>query len=415
MLRLVQAGAGSRRSLVLLFLVDADLDEALIEALGPGPCIVADKIADGTEPYAALLARAASMANVSGFEAVVLGGYSAGVGRVRRLLRDGAVPLGVVAIDGTHASKPPAPWQIDLWKNFARRAETGAALFVATHTQNTYVEQLRPPAQPYLSTLSVLRLVTGLPLEDAGTVEAPVVTVHPGTPPAHGFWVYSYASKACDGEAHGAQLIQVLPKMLEQHVRVLLDGLATETDDIDPPTVPVSLGARAVAWSRGYLGRTDLERQGSNKSPEIAAWLAPCVRRATGAPLHLVSGEWCAAFACAAAEAVRRPGEALPHGYRASGIELEQDANEGGAYRSVALARDGWLPAEGDLVILSRGGGRAGWERHVCRFVRWIDESAWIFETIGGNESNAVRLTRRTLGDADLRGFIEYPRVGETC
>jgi hypothetical protein len=404
MLRLVQAGTGSRRALVLLFLVGEEIDDALREALGPGPCIVADAEAAGSEPYAALLAQIASMAGVSAFEAVVLGGYSAGVARVRQLLRDGAVPLGVLAIDGTHANKPPLPWQIELWRNLAARAQTGAALFVATHTQNTYVEHL---AQPYLSTLSVLRLVADLPLEDAGPVTAPVEHARPGTAPAHGFWIYSYASKECDGEAHGAQLTVALPMVLERHVRPLLDGLAAEEDE-DPPTMPISLGARAVRWARSYLGRTDLERQGPNHSPEIAAWLAPCARRETGVPLHLVTGEWCAAFACAAAEAVRRPGETLPHGYRAAGIEIEQDATEGGTFRSAALARDGWSPAEGDLVILARAG--AGWERHVCRFVRWIDRPAGIFETIGGNESNAVRLSRRQLSDPDLRGFVEYPR-----
>jgi len=413
MLRLVQAGGGARRALVVFFLVDRDLDDALVEALGPAPCIVADSSAGGTESYAVLLAKAASMAGVDAFEAVVLAGYSAGVARVRKLLRDGAIPLGVIAIDGTHASKPPAPWQIDLWKNFMRRAETGAALFVATHTQNTYVERLGPPAQPYLSTLSVLRLVTELPLKEAGPVDAPVETARPGATPAHGFWLYSYASGACDGDAHSEQLTQVLPMVLRRHVAALLEALAAEDASDDPPTVPGSLGARAVAWSRAYLGRTDLERQGPNRSPEIADWFAPCVRRTTGAPLHLVSGEWCAVFACAAAEAVQRPGDTIPHGYRAAGIELEQDARDNGSFRSVALARDGWLPVEGDLVILSRG--EASWQRHVCRFVRWLDKSAWIFETIGGNEGNAVRLTRRTLGDADLRGFIEYAPLVDPC
>jgi hypothetical protein len=408
MLRLVQPGAGAKRPVVILFLVGSHMDAKIRAALGSRPCVVADDTAGGTTNFSVLLHQAAGLAGDEDeqFEAVVLCGYSLGVGHVRAFLKGLAMPLGVVAIDGTHASLPPEPWQIEVWRGLKARAELGGALFVATHTQNTYVEHLAPPDKPFLSTISVLCQVTGLPLAESGPVGAPAYMALPdGTPPARGFHLYSYSSAPCDGAAHGLQQTEVLPMVLERHVRPLLEGLVED----DPPTIPQgTLGARAVRWSRAFLNRTDLERKGPNSSPEIAAWLAPAARRETGVELRLASGEWCAAFACAAARAVSLPAEPVPHGYRAAGIEIEQDAEENGCFRSATLARDGWDPAEGDLVILTRAG--AGWERHICRFVRWIDRAAGRFETIGGNESNAVRLSERLLSDPALRGFVEYPR-----
>jgi hypothetical protein len=158
------------------------------------------------------------------------------------------------------------------------------------------------------------------------------------------------------------------------------------------------------------VGRADLERLGPNASPEIARWIGPGIRRATGRPLKLVSGEWCAAFVCAAGVASLLDGEVLPHGYRVSGIELEQDADESGTWHPIAEVRAGtWEPGMGDVVSMLRTGGQA-WERHVARFLRWIDRAAGSFETIGGNELNAVRVTPHKLSDP-IRGFVAYPRA----
>ena len=104
MLRLVQKGVGSQRPVVILFLVGPHMDKKLRAALGPRPCIVADDTAGGTTSFTMLLHQAAGLAGEEDqFEAVVLCGYSLGVGHVRAFLKGLAMPLGVVAIDGTHA------------------------------------------------------------------------------------------------------------------------------------------------------------------------------------------------------------------------------------------------------------------------------------------------------------------------
>lgn len=164
----------------------------------------------------------------------------------------------------------------------------------------------------------------------------------------------------------------------------------------------LSLGARAVRWILQFAGREDLENLGPNSSAEIATWLRPATRRATGAPLGLVAGEWCAAVFCAAAEAVAQPGEAIPHGYRAAGVELMGDAKDNGLWRPIDLARSGsYAPAEGDGCLLQRSG--AAWDTHTCRVVGTAGSGFW---TVGGNEGNTVRLTFRYLTDPTLLGFI---------
>lgn len=176
------------------------------------------------------------------------------------------------------------------------------------------------------------------------------------------------------------------------------DGGPTWTDTYLP------LGARAVRWALQWAGREDLERLGPNSSPEITEWLEPAIRRATGGPLGITMGEWCAAFFCASAAAVAGQGEELPHNYRAAGVELIADAKERGTWREAALIRSGtWQPSQGDGCLLKKGG--SDWETHTCRVVALSPEGLW---TVGGNEENTVRLTHRTFADADLLGFIAY-------
>jgi peptidoglycan hydrolase-like protein with peptidoglycan-binding domain len=166
----------------------------------------------------------------------------------------------------------------------------------------------------------------------------------------------------------------------------------------------LSLGACAVRWALQYAGREDLERLGPNASAEITTWLGPATRRATGTPLGLSVGEWCAAFFCASADAVSGPGEAIPHGYRAAGVELVADAKENGSWRDVGLVRAGaYTPAEGDGCILQRGG--QSWETHTCRVFALSPGGFW---TVGGNESNTVRITFHHDSDPTILGFIAY-------
>jgi lysophospholipase L1-like esterase len=129
-----------------------------------------------------------------------------------------------------------------------------------------------------------------------------------------------------------------------------------------------------------------------------------------GKPFKLESGDWCAAAACWAAYVERRSTEDyIPHGWRASGIEIQQDAEKIGAWRPVADVRARkWTPARGDLAILERGEERS-WQRHVARVVE-IEGST--FRTIGANEDHAWRMTAHDLGEPNLLGFIDYTAPG---
>jgi hypothetical protein len=146
----------------------------------------------------------------------------------------------------------------------------------------------------------------------------------------------------------------------------------------------------------------------------VREYLAPCVRRATGAKLGLTSGNWCAAAVCAALEACRRPGERAPHGYRAAVVELVQDLMAEGLWRPVDVVRAGrWRPQTGDLAIYDRSvPGRAdtAWWRHVNRVVLWREDGT--FQTNGGNEAGGGwAIDEHRVGEPRLLGFGEYPRL----
>lgn len=166
----------------------------------------------------------------------------------------------------------------------------------------------------------------------------------------------------------------------------------------------LSLAERAVRRSLAELARGAGESpRGSNAGPDVRMYFAGAVR--DGKPLKLETGDWCAAAACWAAFVERRPGEMVPHEWRASGIEIEQDATKAGAWRPVEDVRAGRCrPARGDLAIWQRGQA-GGWQRHIARVVE-IDGAK--FKTVGANEEHAWRLTPRDLADPNLLGFVDY-------
>lgn len=100
---------------------------------------------------------------------VILAGFSEGAQGVRTQLRAGYDVSGVVAADGTHAaSNPDYPNQIDPWKRFAAMARSGERVMLASHST------IQPPT--YKSTRETLRLITGFPLAETGTITDPAVS-----------------------------------------------------------------------------------------------------------------------------------------------------------------------------------------------------------------------------------------------
>jgi peptidoglycan hydrolase-like protein with peptidoglycan-binding domain len=222
------------------------VDEQLRAAL-PGVTIVCYPDADG-EPLEQTIARA-KQAGHAGDGPTCLAGYSAGCLRgVRQRLRDGADPDAILAIDGTHTSMPPAPWQLDVWRPFIAAARRGEKLVVITCSQQTYTENL-PSHQRFQSTLNVARTLTGLALVQPGPLP------HGEEHVAGGLRVHNYASKTIDGPAHSQQLTHVLPEMVRRHLAPWLAGHAGAAT---AATVPATL----TTLARGMRG------------DEVSAWQA---------------------------------------------------------------------------------------------------------------------------------------------
>jgi len=211
------------------WLVGPQMDAAIRAAL-PGCRILASTARDLAPAEAAI--RAAG-----GNGPLVLAGWSAGCESVRALLLAGVEPAAVVTLDGTHASLPAADWQIDVWRALAEEARRGERLWIATCTQQLYVESL-PAGQRFTATRHVLERAVGCELP-------PGAEIHEG-----GLHVYSVPSAAIDAEAHKAQLRDWLPRVLREHVAPWL-GL-----EPIPATVPtggsVSTGLRTLR--RGMTG-----------------------------------------------------------------------------------------------------------------------------------------------------------------
>lgn len=171
-----------------------------------------------------------------------------------------------------------------------------------------------------------------------------------------------------------------------------------------------TLGERAVAFAKSEMSKGVKEDPPrSNNSSRIAEYLEPCVRDGKGQIgkyLAKTGANWCAAFFWFCQKEATLIGEES-YPYRCSGLESENDAMARGAWRRTELVLDGeWEPEEGDGVILKRG--TQAWQRHMCRYVRRLDQEH--FETIGGNEGNTIKLTKRRFDDPQLHGFIELPR-----
>lgn len=172
----------------------------------------------------------------------------------------------------------------------------------------------------------------------------------------------------------------------------------------------LTLGERYVAWARAEMAAGVCEvPSGSNTGPRIVQYHSVPVR--DGRKLGLRRGPWCASAYSFGIQGCAEPGE-LPEWWRprCSGYELEQDAKRAGAWRDVEqVSRGLWWPAVGDACILARG--NTSWQRHVCAVKAPPGPTTDGFHTIGGNEADRWRATPRSLFDAEIRGFIELPRL----
>jgi hypothetical protein len=372
---------GTSPDLAVLYLCGEHIDDAVREALGPGPTIVMFDDAVGLSPAAVALKL-----GVSRVRSLVICGYSAGCQAVRAAIRSGSLPIaeriGIVAIDGTHASIPPEPWQLRFWQLLVEQARRSEKLFVATCTAQVYTESL-PPGQRFLSTLTVLRQAIDATL-------APPDERHEGD-----LHVYAYASKSIDVAAHIAQQRDVLPAMLAKHVRPWLARAYDETMRETPTAKrePLSLGERALDVMREKLG--EREEGGENRGAVVRWALASATRLMGGheVPLGVLEADWCAGTCGAAEHDAALPGESLPP-WRGAVWELVRDALEASTWRELGS----YAPQPGDLAVFGRAGEdpRVGGRGHVGRVARVLSRTV---TTIDGNVNDAVREVEREVGE----------------
>ena len=323
---------------------DGARDAALRAAL-PGCAIVAD----ATSPKVPDVDAALALTPQSTGE-LVLVGWSMGGQTLRTIARRpapasvrGRDVAAVVVADGTHAPLDGGPWQRATWERLATLARGGGLTFVASCTQNTYVEHLTAAqGGPYASTRTVLDWIAGRPM-------LPGTEHHEG-----GLHLYSYPSKAIDRDAHIAAL-DALPGLLARHVAPLLSGVA-DTDPAPPPWSPrrgTALSLAVLDAARAVLAEGYMETPpGSNRHPWIDAAL-----RALGVP---VGSSYCAAGATyCLREAARATGLPMPVAGSAGARALLEQFRAAGR----SLPPDRWRELyPGCLAFWPRG---SGWQGHV--------------------------------------------------
>jgi len=245
-LRMVQVGRGRSRPLVVGFLVFPSVDARLRSAFGPDPCIIMDDTDTGPPLWEAF-DMAFSKAGIEIISKLGLIGFSAGCQRIRSLYRDEGVRAhAYLLVDGTHASLPPQPSETTWLQQAAAEARAGQTLLIASHTLQTYVEEL-PPNERFASTLRVLRLATGFPLTQAGPLEAPRITQ------SGNLWVYSYASAKIDAKAHVDQHEWALPALAAAHLGPALTGQVQVAGEVTRggSGLGLALLAAGVLWAVG--------------------------------------------------------------------------------------------------------------------------------------------------------------------
>lgn len=424
--RVVQAGSGATRDLVICYYVGNYADDQVRRAAPAHACIINDtktptrrytridsRGIDGILPMKQAIEWALGRCDFDAVRYVLIGGYSAGGQAVRTQVMSGAAPNAIFIADGNHCSAPPVPWQLKAMQAFCDAAASEEKVAVFSHTQ------IEPPT--YTGTRRTLELLTGFELDESGPLEEPVETGEGNLE------VWSF--EGANAEAHRQQAQRVFSELLGRAVEMLDLDDSTHVEDlalVDPanepwqdPTQP--LGVRALLWTKHQqkIGVREIP-PGSNSGPMIAEYFKPTTRIRNGReiPLGISRGNWCSVSACAAAKAALLPGEqwdeVVPHGYRAGVVELVRDAKENGRWFSAEELQAGehW-PELGDLAIFDRskaGQPHTSWWRHVARVSKAPKPEGREFFTLGGNEGNEFRTTRRSLHDPKFLGVIAYPQ-----
>lgn len=348
-MRIIQPGKGARRNLLVGFYCQASIHE-FATTLGPSTCVLS--VDTTREPMTRKsLAEKVRLLGADELGQVAIVGWSAGCHGARDVLSS-VMPEIVIALDGTHGSIPqPGGMPLAPWRELVAMARRGEVLFIASHIYNTYVEQLRPPDGPYLSTVTALRELTGWPLPEPES-DAPAVRRDAG------LVVYSWRSSSCDAPAHARQIQHAGPLIVR-------DWLAPRWLGDDAPAVSPETLAALLASAQDAPPDTDR---------------TPVTRREGSAPPP--------------------PPPGPSHGWRCGVAELVADSAKLGRWRPAAEVRAGrYTIKAGDLIVSTRPGGK-----HVERVVGVGPGKP---TTLGGNESNTWICDSYDLGALAFEGAIE--------
>lgn len=153
-----------------------ELDPQVKAACGPGACILNETLPAFRRSYETigpghltalwpLLPGSGASPPLGTFviRNLILVGFSEGCQGPRTQLLAGVKPSGIVAIDGIHASKPPAPSQINPWQDYLTQARESHAVFSHTFTA------IKP--EGYLSTTETAAIVWQLTGSEAWSAD----------------------------------------------------------------------------------------------------------------------------------------------------------------------------------------------------------------------------------------------------
>ena len=183
MIRLVQAGQGARRPLVVLYHAGPWSDQLVTAAAGPDACVVNDTEepshglyarvdAGGIENLDTVLAQAQGLAGESFTPSpLIVAGFSEGCEGVRAQLLAGHDPDVVICTDGIQVQRSYGDADLQVWRDLVARARAGRSRFLVSHAFFS--------ATKGLPVVETMRLITGLPLPQGGTSESPL-TVRDG-------------------------------------------------------------------------------------------------------------------------------------------------------------------------------------------------------------------------------------------
>ena len=388
-------------------------DVVLVNAFVPGKLSsayrdLARAVRRGGSILAGLLERFPPPRPWRSYDRTVLATFSAGYGLAAELLAsavDAEQLDGYAAIDSYHAGLEHDGTADDTalapLVAFALRARECRAVLRLGHS-DVPTPQAGPSA--YASTTQVaaelLRLAGG-----AGG----------------GFSVQAFDLVADAKREHGLALTKWGPDLVADVV-VGAEQLDRTVAGQPDERAAVRLGDVALQLALAELARGAGERPpGSNAGPDIETYFKPA-RVLGGAPLGVLSGDWCAVSACwCSFEAAARLRTAPPHAYLGRVRELWASAWANGAARAAELVRAGvYVPQPGDLWIGVREGnvhrpGRPGPDDdfaptglgHAARFITSPNGEGFC-ETIDGNHGATWGRVARDIAAPTFVGVVSY-------